>query len=220
MLAPKSYVVIDTETNHFKDPFVLQMGFCQVEEGKVVTTESFDVTPPSNIHITDSAAEVHGLTKESLAKSGSRPEDIFPTIHSTLKHFADGWLMGQNFVFDTGALNHTFQLYGLDEIDFESIRFLDVGVIFKAWRMMTEPGFGYSRSAARSPDQPLHDYFKWVRARRIRGLKWNIDFCMKHFEVEAEARGNHDAGEDCLLTHLIYQKMVERGIVEEVLFAE
>ena len=218
--APRSYVVIDTETNHYDKPFVLQMGFCQVEDGEIVTTESFDIMPPDDVFITDGAAKVHGLTKESLAKTGSAPEDIFPIIHETLNHFASGCMMGQNFVFDTGALNNTFRRLGLEEIDFEAIPFIDVGVTFKAWRMMNEPEFGYNADAARTEGMTLHEYFKWVRARRIRGLKWNIDYCMKAFGVDAPARGAHDAGEDCRLTHLIYQKMCERGIVEEVLFAK
>lgn len=215
-MEPNTYVVIDTETNHYDNPFVLQMGFCQVENGEVKCKESFNVIPPCDVFITPEAQAVHGLSRQMLEKTGSVATDIIPVIHETLVHFSQGWMMGQNFTFDTKALNLTFQRVGLEPIDFTKIQFIDVGVIFKAYRMIHE---WHRSDMYRSKDVSLHAFFDRVRGQRVKGLKWNIDFCMEWFSVDAPKRGDHDAAEDCWLTHLIYQKMVEQGIVKEVLFA-
>lgn len=219
--APHTYTVIDTETHHFKNAFVLQFGVCQVVDDEIVGTHSLNVIPPPHIEISESAVEVHGLTREKLEKTGSAHEDILPEIRETVIQLGQqGPMMGQNFTFDTRALNSTMKHAGLKPIDFDVMEFIDVGVTFKAHRLQKEWNWGdKARRLADGGTMGLHQFFRYIADQRIRGLKWNIDFCMEWFKVEADARGDHDAGEDCRLTHLIYQKMLEQGIIEEVLFA-
>ena len=215
MKAPTSYVVIDTETNDFSNAFVLQMGFCVVEDGKIIEQMSMNIVPPPGLHITPGAAKVHGLTYEILEKTGSAHEEILPDIREAIIEYGTGWMMGQNFTFDTQSLNSTFKHAGMEPIDFSEMQFIDVGVTFKAHRLRHEWDWG---AKAQRGNRDLNAFYSHIKAQRTTGLKWNIDYCMNHFEVEAKKRGDHDAGEDCKLTHLIYEKMREQGIIEEILF--
>lgn len=218
MEIPDSYVVMDTETHHYDDPFVLQAGFCLVENGEVSAVENINIIPPDDVVITEKATSIHGLTKESLEKDGSDRMEILPEIRAMLEGFGESWLMGQNFTFDTDAFNCTFKKVGLEPIDFSAFHVIDVGVTYKAYRLMTEWGWGDRARFRGSNGSDMHKFFRFIRSQRIRGLRWSIDYCMEHFEVDAPKRGDHNAGEDCRLTHLIYQKMLDKGIVQEVLF--
>lgn len=217
MTAPTTYTVIDTETSHFANSFVLQMGFCQVQDSKVTNMGSFNIIPPEDVVIRPGAIKVHGLTREVLVKTGVAASEILPTIRETIEFFGENWLMGQNFRFDTTALNSTFAKMGMPALDFEQMKFIDVGVTFKAFRLMTEWDWG--DRAKRPFGKSLGDYFKYINAQRITGLKWNIDFCLEWFELGEAKRDAHDAGEDCRLTHLIYDAMLKKGIIQEMLFS-
>lgn len=218
-MIPSTYVVIDTETNDFNNPFVLQLGYCRVENSEVIATESINIRPPAGVVISDGAANIHGLTLEVLEKSGSDPVESMTMLREHLVELNDKgtWFIGQNYTFDTAAINSTLRTLNLEPIKFDSFNIIDVGVVFKAHRLMKEWRWG--ARAQRRKDVPLMDFFDYIRAQRIRGLKWGIDFCMEFFAIKAPARGAHDAGEDCWLTHMIFQEMVKRGIVAEVLYA-
>ena len=217
MTAPTTYTVIDTETSHYHNPFVLQMGFCQVRDREVVETSSFNIVPPPDVDIKPGAIKIHGLSREVLEKIGMPHMDVLPMIRETIEFFGDNWMMGQNFKFDTKALNYTLKYAGLEELDFDKMKFIDVGVTFKAFRLMNEWNWG--DRAKRPFGKSLNDYFKYISAQRTQGLKWNIDFCMEWFEIDASKRADHNAGEDCRLTHLIYDAMFQKGIIQEMLFS-
>lgn len=217
MNVPNTYLVFDTETQHFENAYTLQIGFCQVEDGQVKACDSLNVIPPKDLEISQSAIDVHGLTREHLEKTGADPKAILPYVRDLIMSYETGWLMGQNLGFDQRAINNTLIAEGYDPIDFTPFNIMDVGGVFKAYRLKTEWGWG---ARAVRKDISIADYFKFIMSQRIRGLKWNLDLCMEVFEVEADKRGDHDAGEDCRLTHLVYQKMVERGIVKEMLYAD
>lgn len=217
MKAPDTYLVLDTETQHFNNPYALQIGFCQVDKGKVVGREAFNIKPPRSLEISQSAIEVHGLTREHLEKTGSDPKAVLPIVRELILDYKDGWLMGQNLGFDVKAINNTLKAEGLKPIDFNQINIMDVGVVFKAHRLKYEWNWG---ARAVRNGISIADYFRYIQDQRIRGLKWNLDYCMKRFKIDAPARGAHDAGEDCHLTHLVYAKMLEMGIVEEMLYAD
>jgi DNA polymerase III epsilon subunit-like protein len=215
MRAPDTYTVVDTETAGFKRPYVLQVGFCEVSDGLVDEVYSLNITPPEDVSIDKGALEVHGLSREHLVKTGAAADEFLPDLREAMLTFKDRWMMGQNFTFDTKALNYTFETAGLEPIDFDEYKFIDVGVVFKAHKLAYDYGWG---NRARRGRETLNRFFRTIKNARIKGLKWNIDHCMKQLEVDAPERGNHDAGEDCRLTHLIYKAMLDKGIVEDILF--
>lgn len=208
-----SYMVIDTETTGLHSPFVLQMGFCDVKNWDIQDNYSIDIMLPEHLEITPIAFKTHGLTRESLRKTGIPREIAIPEIHETLRGLSNTILLGQSVMFDMNALNWTFRLGGLIPLDFESYRYLDSGIIFKAYRMMKE--FGYGNKAKRN-GRPIRQYLKTIRSTPVKDLKWNIDFCLEYLNVPVPPREAHNAGEDCCLTHLIFKAMWDKGIVEEM----
>lgn len=130
-------------------------------------------------------------------------------------HREEVWV-GQNIVaFDLPLIAQEFdraQVPGPFDMHHQTYVIHDTKLIWNAWTLGMRRG---------ENEHPMHFYGR-VAAQRVRGkssLGWLVQTLLgaKGKEEAAREGGLHRATGDCVVTHLVYEAMRERGIIEEVM---
>jgi len=208
------YFVFDLETNDLlpKHVHATQFGWCHVIDGEVADCDSFFIKLPPDCNMSQGAFGVHGKSAEWLRQEGLCPELASQEIVKVFNRLIEAKvpLVGHNiFHFDIPVLVHGFKEYDLPTPKFSQTRLFDTGLIWKAREMnwFVKTGESYPAFGKR-----VHK-----GSRKGRRTKWSLDHCLQQLNVTAP-RGDdkHDAAFDCRLTHLLFDKFCESGILEEV----
>lgn len=201
--ASKSYIVVDIETSGF-DPkinCITQFGYCTVMDGRLVDYGGMLLKPREGAVFSDDAVRVTGITKEACAERGVERHDAIPSIVSLIKSASDIMpeVVGHNLAsFDIPFLEFEFGLKGIDH-KFDAERVMDTGMMVKAMRM--------SPHCIPEDHESRRSYFMRIREARSR-VKWNLAECRALFNLQPTVSGSeHDASFDCMLTHLLYEKL-------------
>ena len=210
---PNSYLVFDLETSGFnhsprggqKPDVVVQVGIAAVNNGELVDRQAVYIKrPPGTMH--GSALEVTGITDEILAEQGVEPEGVYPTVVRLLQLYRDSGAMfvGHNMIgFDIPFLEADLRRHGFD-FEFQRNEYIDTGMMFKAAQTRHSPGVG----------EDLTAFFSRIRDIHSRS-KWNLRLAVETFGVDIKHGLNmdeaHDAGFDCLATHLLLCTLREQA---------
>jgi len=204
---PEDYLVLDLETNCPipARAYILQLGLLVVRDGAVAEELSFLFALPDDVPLDPGAVNVHGITREMSKESGGCFDAVIPSLASSISRFGLP-VIGHNVLgFDLPTLNARLTERGLSGLPTDNV--YDTGAIAKASLLMQH----------RLPGQSIEQFQRRVLARRVKGLKWNLDRCLGDAQLTKEARGNHDALEDCKLTSLLFEYQKRRGIADRVL---
>jgi len=185
----------------------VQLGWCLVDKLKLVTNETVEIMLPPGASLSEGAVDVHGLTREHLQEEGAPPEVVFQEFGRHLKALLGKGvtLVGHNLLrFDTNVLDLSFKRYGIDLRLFCMSPIIDTGLIFKA----------RNNRLKRTKTENIWEFGKRIAGLRVHG-KWNLDFCLQHFGIEY-TRLLHDSGEDCSLTRMLLQAMLDNNWLEDI----
>lgn len=205
MEIPRTYTVVDTETTGLTDPFVVQFGSCVVRDNEVVIAGAINIRRPADIVMTSGAFNIHKLTDEHLNQTGLLVQEAMHTVRDMLSQSTV--LMGHNVLFDLGAINGTMRYAGVELIDFRKHVIIDTGILVKAHRM----------GIARKESESTFEFLNRVRNIPAKGMKWNLNLALEMFKVANDRTDRHNAGDDCKMTHLLFQALIRELIVEGVL---
>lgn len=206
----QNYLVIDTETTT-ADPEVarvLQLGYCNVQDGKATTRGSILIRVAPDTFIHPAAAATHGITLEKCGAEGVDPAVAYTEFCGLVNdvYRAGGWIVGHNaYAFDLPLLGYEAARYSTPFIvDRLSHRLIDTGLLAKAAQI------SYRGPLLPDATEDRTRYYRRVRDIRSR-VKWNITYCWDFYDVatvahDVDPSSAHDAGTDCLLTHFILKR--------------
>ncbi len=196
------YMVMDLETSGFStDSCIVQVGWCSVRGGEK-NSGQLCLKMPDWAQMSAEAEKVHGLSRDYLERHGRDPAEVLPVFREMLVN--SNKLVGHNIInFDLPRLNEAFKRYDIPAYeDYEKV--CDTGMVYKAYRLKRK----------RRHNQTHYAFYRSIGSVRAR-IKWNLDACCAEFGVEL-TRDQHDAGEDCLMTAMLYEKLLATNILEEV----
>jgi len=200
---PDKYVVVDTETSGPSN-YVVQMGWCIVEQRKLIDTAAVNIVMPDDAEMSPRAYEVHGLSKQLLAETGVDPKIFMPGFRDfILDAVSSGYgILGTCFVtFDSNVINAEMRRHS-SVIPFNEMPVTDIGLMYKAWKLSELPFAGESE----------WDFYHRVSNVRRAGVKYSLSTMCSELGIDPSGYGKqHDAGVDCTLTHLVTEKFREKG---------
>jgi DNA polymerase III epsilon subunit-like protein len=204
---PKSYVVLDLETNGL-DPMTnvgLQYGLLFVKDNTTIDCVTTLIKYPESVPISQEAIAVHGFDHARLAKEGIPPEEAIPSVVNLLRDAAaKGWMfLGHNIsAFDRWIIERDAQKYG-ESFIFGPNSIIDTGMLVKASQLEDIPF---------DPNDSLEKFYDKVRGIRAR-IKWSLSgYCYDRFKLDrygVSRDSAHDAGVDCKLVHYLYREFVQ-----------
>jgi len=211
-----NYVVIDTESNDWaaSGGIVIQLGWCVVTNGEVADSGHLNVKPAPWLHITEGAYKTHGISFEKLAATGEDPAVVFEDVLlKRLLRFSmekNYWLVGHNITFDMAAIANTVKEFSLAPIDFDGLPIIDTAALVKATQIP---------DCYRRKGELITDFYKRILGKRIKGLKYNLDFAMDKYAID-HTRGKHNAEEDCVCTHRVLKALNRLNTTQTILWPE
>jgi DNA polymerase III epsilon subunit-like protein len=202
---PDRYCVIDFETSGFSPTAnrILSVGYAMVNGGRICADiGSVILKHDADVPLPPGAMAVNGITREKMNAEGVPQREYMAFFLDTLEHMKTaGFLFaGHNIItFDIPFLEHEAQRIGR-KFAFGPNDVLDVGLLVKADQLGMFPW----------QDETLKDYFTRVYKAGSAGVSWKLDYCYTKYKLHEVigARGEvHDAGDDCLRTHLVFERM-------------
>lgn len=104
-----SFCALDFETATHERSSACEVGICLVENGKITSTKTWLIKPPSYPYFHPRNIDVHGITPEDVADAPT-----FADIWDEMKDLLHGNLMiAHNASFDAGVLRGSLEYYGL-----------------------------------------------------------------------------------------------------------
>jgi len=206
---PESYLVFDLETSGFrhsppqgqKADVIVQFGVAVIQNRQLYEKMAVYIKRPPGT-MSEGAMRVTGITDEILAQKGVEPAEIYPKLVNLFELYRSSqcMYMGHNMVaFDAPFLAADFKRHGHD-FRISPNEYLDTGMMFKAAQLRYTP----------SGREDLHKFFCRIKDTRSRA-KWNLTLASQMLGVDKknslDMSSAHDAGFDCLVTHLLFEEM-------------
>lgn len=229
MSFPDNYIVIDTETTglRFGEDLAAQIGVCLVSGRNMVANEStvLDWTRCRNVDQDwlrwrmnktrdDMAAKgkVCRMTYERLQKEGQDPVVVLKKYASILE---EARAHGHSYVghniwgFDIPILQPIFDRHG-PPFSFGSENIIDTGIMEKASQLKAFP----------RPGETLSAFYTRIKKQVAEGVYWALsDRCIPKYRLDVAYKLDmakaHDAGFDCYITHLLFEKYRELALMLE-----
>lgn len=211
---PDNYLVLDFETNGLepRNDRILSVGYLAVRGRKAagapvshLVKHAADVTNPPR------AFAVNGITRQMMSEQGLPAPELFGMLADLLEAGQDSGCMvlGHNIAaFDIPFLGAELKRVGR-AMRFRADGVLDTGMLVLAPRL----------GLRMQPDENLCDFFlRAYAANRDKWLKWSLDWCYANLNLKEflQARGAvHEAGDDCLRTHYVFERIRQMCGVEE-----
>ena len=108
----KNFIAFDFETSNGKNP--CSIGIVEFENGNVIN-EYYSLIKPKELYFNPYATRVHGISLNDVL--GERE---FPEIWEEIKHYFDNKVVvAHNFSFDVSVLNHSFEIYKIEQPTYE-----------------------------------------------------------------------------------------------------
>lgn len=221
----RNYLVLDTETNDFANAGgqAIQIGWCLVEDTKVIDSGHVNLRPAQGLRMSDSAQKIHGLSLEYLTQHGHDGTDALRAIvDERLLWFARerGYaVLGHNLPFDMQALDNACDAHNAPRIHWDRVEQVDTSMLVKAERLCSDWAHAATQQATRHPDEPIAAYLQRIRGMWITGLKFNLDLSLERYGINL-VRQAHNAEEDCIATHLVFEALRQRGVLRTLLCLE
>ena len=206
---PKDYLVIDLETSGFrwnpkpgyKPDVIVQVGYAAAQDGKIVSNNAHYLRRPAGT-MTSEAERVTRITDGMLQQFGEPPMEFYERFLKLLNLYIDNrcMIVGHNAIsFDMPFLIAELGRQGVS-FDYSPECLIDTGCLFKAVQLGTLPG----------PTETLGMFLKRVRNTHSR-VKWKLSYAMSTLDLDREfdldLEQAHDAGFDCYMTHLLFEKL-------------
>lgn len=192
-----SYSLYDVETTGLNpnQDRILEHGCIRVRDNKIV--DELRLLANHNIDVPVDASNIHGLTRSILAKDG-----IDPAI--ACKKVID--FLGDDLV---GGLNNIPFDYPFLEI--ECNRFTVARPKIENWFDLGMLSKGLSIGMLYNEKEPFYKYAFRVKDVRAKGVKYNLNFLAKTYEVEnLRDDGIHTALNDLKMTKYVFDKIKEK----------
>lgn len=228
---PEDYLVFDCETTGIdrKQDLPWQIGHCVVRGRQVVNRGVFvlDWTDWPGVDedwLRDRIERVGyhmrkksknwDLTWEHLKTKGEPPEKVLSFYHKlfqTNREAGAAFVAHNGWFFDAILLSQCFEESCGIDFQFLGDEIFDTGCFEKAILGELYPT---------KEDRTLKDYSLRVHAKRLKGIRWNIEDCIKRYGIQDFPgvdlnRLHGDASEDCLVTHVLFER--QRAFVERCL---
>lgn len=194
----EDYTVLDFETSGLSsvNSKILQIGLLKVRDGEPQTPISIMVNPnyPEPFGVPGQITEITGITTEQVS-AGTSPKNAFQRMFDEI---GDDIIWAHNgALFDKLFLEaECFRQYIRPPVN---ARWYDSAAMFKAWKM----GCVHDLETYNT----FFAFANFVLSQRIRGLKYNLQFCCNALNIDTSEIQWHDATGDVMATHLVIQKM-------------
>lgn len=190
----KDYTVFDTETTGLDVCVdrIIEHGCVRVRDNKIVDKIQILVKQP--IVISEESMKFHGITNEVMNTKGSDPKE---SVLRVLEFMGDDAILGLNNIpYDGPILMNECNRYGFKRPNMEN--WLDVGLLHK----------GIHIGKIWNGEELFYKYAFRIKEIRAKGVKYNLDFLVKTYEVEnLREDGIHGAIEDTTMTKHIFDKI-------------
>jgi DNA polymerase III epsilon subunit-like protein len=192
-----SYVGFDVETTGL-DPNrdkVLEYGCLRVSNNQIVGELRLLVN--HGVEIPAEATAIHGITKAMIDKDGIKPEDACRKVTEFL---GDDIVLGLNNVpFDYPFLEKQANKFGIKRPQIS--KWVDAGLLWKGIQI----GMHYNQ------EEEFYRYAFRVKDIRAKGVKYNLNYLVKTFEIEnLREDGLHGALIDLRMTSHVFEKIKEK----------
>lgn len=221
----QNYLVLDTETNDFanKGGQAIQVGWCLVADTRVVDSGHVNLRPPPGLRMSESAAAIHGLSLAYLEQHGhDGPDTLLDIVNERLLWFArnQGYaVLGHNLQFDMQALDNACGAYGLPAFDWSGVELVDTSALVKAERLRSDWAHAATQPIWRCDPESTEQFLKRIRGMWIKDLKFNLDLALERYGIDL-VREAHNAEEDCIATHLVFEALRRLGVLRDLLWPE
>lgn len=193
----KDYVLYDTETSGldlFNDR-IIEHGCMRVRNDEIVDTLAIMVKQP--IVISEESMSFHGISNEVMNAKGLEPKKSALDI---LEFMGDDVVMGLNNIsYDGPILMNECNRYKLKRPLMEN--WFDVGLWHK----------GIHIGKLWNEEELFYKYALRIKEIRAKGVKYNLNFLAKNYDVENLREGGiHGAIKDLKMTKHVFDKMKEK----------
>lgn len=193
MAALRDYLVFDFETTGL-DPAterIIQVGVARVANGEIAEHQGWLVDQDHPVD--PDAQRIHGISREKT-REGLKPEISLLRLLAMMQ--AAPVCIGHNIHrFDVPFLRSECDRLGLAMPEWEG--YVDTAAHYKGRRLrMTQQA-----------DENEYEYALRVLSRRVPGLRYSIDECLKELGIRFDRGSVHDAAADASATHHIYQAL-------------
>lgn len=186
--------MFDTETTglDFQKDRILEYGCLRVRDNQVVDT--LRLLARTGKTIPAEASAIHGITQADIDREGIDAKDACLQV---MKFLGGDLVLGvNNLFFDLQMLEVECNRHGVSRP--KAINWYDVGMLHK----------GMMIGQVWNQVEPFFNYAQRIKDLRIRGVRYSVDFMVKHYEVEnLRENGRHDAVTDIKLTKHIFEKI-------------
>lgn len=195
----KTFVFFDAETFNlclnFCHNLPWQMAMLKVVGDKKIDEKNFYVKWNTDLKISEEAARITRYSQKTIDKLGVAPEDCFPTIEDWLEK-AD-YIVGHNVLgFDIYLIKELYKYMGKDASHLYD-KFLDTNALAKGIKMSIPFKSGDS----------IMEYQYRTNEKRQKGLKTNLQFLGKEFNIPHDYENLHDAIVDLELNLKVWNKL-------------
>lgn len=221
----QNYLVLDTETNDFTNNGgqAIQIGWCVVQGRKVVDSGHVNMRPPPGLVMSESAQKTHGLSLDYLHQHGEDgAETLRDVVDERLLWFVRelGYaVLGHNLQFDIEAISNACAAHGVSAPGWAGFELIDTSMLVKADRLRSDWAHVANQPIYRVHPETTVEFFKRIRGMWVKGLKYNLDLSLERYGIDL-ARQAHNAEEDCIATHLVFEALRDRNALQELLWPE
>lgn len=201
---PKSYLVWDLETTGLNPETdrIVEVACMKVENGEI--TKTYSAILNHDIDIPESAANVHGITREKAKAEGLDPTGVIAYLRDAILD-SEAVLTHNGIRFDAPFLLSEMRRLGWGETDILWLggrlksRHIDTAAMFKAKKI----------GAERKWHESFFDFASRVLDVKAYGVRYNVKTCCEELGIDMEGIQQHRALGDVTLTQRIYEKLCQ-----------
>ena len=226
---PNTYLCIDTEYTggNERDDLIVEIGHIMVQDGEVVDRMNvvLDWTRHEGISSSNLRYKLDNIrsrmgsdwrvTWEVMQEEGISPLKAFRFYDKLFSTWSD---RGLPYVAHNGRtaeermIRGNFNRFINKPFFMQSNQLWDTGALFKATRLFDSKDLSYASQRWKSiPEDAdsLKSYFNRVIGARVRGLSWNLKYCLEYYDLIGKLEDSHrfhQADYDAYCSHLLMQK--------------
>ncbi len=196
----KDQVVFDTETTglDLQNDLIIEYGLLRIRDNKPV--DSLRLLVKRDMEIPPEAFKAHGISRETLMKEGMEPRLACQMAREFMGNDIVNGL--NNVAYDFPMLENECNRYFIQRPKIEN--WIDTGMLHK----------GVHIGNIWNEREMFYKYSNRVKEIRAKGVKYNMDFLAKTYEVNnLRVEGLHGAMEDVTMTFHIFNKFKEKHYV-------
>ena len=195
----KEYVFLDCETFNLClnscHNLPWQIAMIKVSGDKITAHKNYYIKWDTHLSISADAARITKFNPKMYEKKAVPIEDVFPTIEDWLEKC--DYIVGHNFLgFDLYLIKDLYSHMGKSYKPIVN-KIIDTNCIARGLKT----GNYYKQ------DQDLLEYQYKMYHNRVRGVKTNLAFLGKEYEIDHESENLHDALEDLKLNLKVWNKL-------------